>query len=469
MKKFFGRYIGDRAFYRVVLHLLIPLVIQQGITSFVNLLDNVMVGGLGTESISAVAIVNQIIMVFNLAIFGGLSGASIFGAQFFGKGDHVGMRNTFRFKMIFCTLITLLGIGVFLLFGEEFIGMFLKGEKDPAVAALTLREGVDYLHIMLWGLIPFMLVQAYAGTLRETGETMAPMIGSVIAILVNLALNYVLIFGHLGAPAMGVRGAALATVISRVVEMIYVLAHAHLNIGKYRFLQKAYASWHIPGKLIRRITVTGFPLLVNEILWSLGMTFINQSYSMCGVESLAAVNIASTAWNLFCVIMFAMGNAVAIMVGQQLGAGNKEGARDVDRKLIFFSMVAHVIMGGLLIACSGVIPLMYNIGDDMRRVTQQLLVIAGASLPIHSYVHVVYFTIRSGGKTLITFLFDCVYTWLVPVPLARFLCSQPDPNIVMVYFCVQFIDVVKVIIGALMLRSDFWANNIVDEPKKAKF
>lgn len=456
------RYIGDKAFYSMVLRLVIPLVIQQGITSFVNLLDNVMVGGLGTESISAVAIVNQIIMVFNLTIFGGLSGASIFGAQFSGKEDWNGQRHTFRFKMYFGVIASVIGITVFLLFGDSFINLFLQGESDGGNIALTLREGHDYLRIMLWGLVPFVLVQTYVGTLRETGETVAPMIASVTAILVNLVLNWVLIFGHLGFPAMGVRGAAVATVISRYVEMVYIFVHAHKNPGKYQFLRGAYKSGYVPGDLIRKIAVTGLPLLANEVLWSLGMTFINQSYSSRGLSAVAAINITSTAWNLFCVIMFAMGNAVAILVGQRLGAGDKEGARDVDRKLIFLSTAIHVFMGLMLILCSDLIPLLYNIEPGVRDLTSQLLRVAGLSLPIHAYSHVVYFTIRSGGKTGITFLFDSVYTWVVPVTLAYCLCRFTQAPILWVYFAVQFIDVVKVVIGALMLRSDFWANNVVD-------
>lgn len=465
--RFWKRCIGDRHFYRMVLQLVLPLVIQQGITSFVNLLDNVMVGGLGTESISAVAIVNQIIMVSNLAVFGGLSGASIFGAQFYGKGDIDGMRHTFRFKMYFSVIVSLLAIGVFIGFGESFINLFLLGEGDSGNLALTLQEGSEYLTIMLWGLLPFALVQTYAGTLREMGETVAPMIASVIAILTNLVLNYLLIFGHFGFPEWGVRGAAVATVVSRYVELVYVLIHAHRHTAKYRFLQGAYRSGYVPGALMKKIAITGTPLLANEVLWSLGMTFINQSYSIRGLSAVAAVNITSTAWNLFCIIMFAMGNAVAILVGQRLGAGDKEGARDVDRKLIFLTIVTHVLMGALLIACSGLIPLMYNVEPAVRETTRRLLIVAGLSLPIHAFIHVTYFTIRSGGKTVITFLFDCVYTWVVPVTVAYTLCHFTDWSIVAVYFCVQFIDVVKVVIGALMLRSDFWANNVVDRVREA--
>lgn len=457
------RWIGDKQFYKAVLALALPLVVQQAITSFVSLLDNVMVGGLSTESISAVAVVNQIITVFNLSLFGGLSGASIFGAQFFGKGDTQGMRETFRFKMILGVVLTIICIGLLAVCGETFIGLFLQGESDVGSTALALNEGMSYLGVMLWGLFPFMVVQAYVSSLRETGETVAPMIASVIAILVNLVLNYVLIFGHFGFPRMGVTGAAVATVISRYVEMVYVLVHAHRHQDKYAFLQGAYKSLHMEDSLLKKIVITGSPLMLNEVLWSLGMTFINQSYSSRGLAAVAAVNITSTAWNLFCVVMFAMGSAVAIMVGQKLGVGDKEGARDIDRKLVFLTVVMHIIMGGLLVLASGLIPQMYNVEESVRETTRQLLIVAGLSLPIHAFVHVVYFTIRSGGKTVITFLFDCVYTWLVPVALAYVLCTYTAMPIVEVYFCIQFIDIIKVIIGALMLRSDFWANNVVNE------
>ena len=463
MRSRFARFIGDKAFYKSVLTLLIPMLIQQFITSFVSLLDNVMVGSLGKEAISAASIANQVMMVFALAVFGGLSGASIFGAQFYGKGDMDGMRHTFRIKMYFGVLVSAAAILIYLFFGEGFIRSFLQGESNGGDMALTLKSGCNYLYIMLWGLPPFALVQVYAGTLRESGETRAPMFAGICAILTNLAGNWILIFGNLGAPQMGVEGAAIATVVSRYAELAIVVVHAHRHTDKYVFLQGAYKSLYVPGKLVRRVVRTAAPLLVNEILWSLGMTFINQFYSSRGLNAVAALNITGTVWNLFCVIMFAMGNAVSIMVGQRLGAGKMEEARDVDGKLIFLTEVIHVIIGAVMIICSPLLPRIYNVGADVQDLTRQLLIIAGLSLPLHSFAHVTYFTIRSGGRTVITFFFDAVYTWLVTVVLAFILTRLTDWDIVRIYLCVQFIDIVKVFIGLLMLKSDFWARNVVND------
>ena len=457
------RYIGNKAFYRNVLALLIPMVIQQFITSFVSLLDNIMVGSLGTEAISAASISNSVLMVHMLAIFGGMSGASIYGAQFFGKGDMDGMRHTFRFKLYFGVIFSAAAIAVYLLFGSSFIQSFLRGDSNGGDLALTHSLGNGYLRVMLWGLIPFALVQTYSGTLREAGQTFPPMVAGIIAILTNLGLNWVLIYGHLGAPALGVEGAAIATVISRYVELLVLVIHAHRHIWKYPFLKGAYRSLRVPLRLAGKITRTGLPLLVNEILWSLGMTFINQFYSSRGLNAVTALNITGTAWNLFCVIMFAMGSAVSIMVGQRLGAGEMEEARDVDRKLIFLTEVIHVIIGAVMILCSPLVPLLYNVDPEVRDLTRRLLTVAGLALPIHSFAHVTYFTIRSGGRTLVTFLFDAAYTWAVTVVLAFCLTRYTDLDILKIYFCVQFIDVVKLIVGLLMLRSDFWARNVVNE------
>ena len=476
MRNFFRKFIGDKAFYRSVMIILLPLVVQQGITSAVNLLDNLMVGSLGEESLSAVSVVNQILMVFNLTIFGGLSGVSIFGAQFAGKGDVDGMRQSFRAKLYFGTAVCIIGIALLAAFDERFIGIFLEGEVDASRAALALSEGLDYLHIMLWGLVPFTLVQAYAGSMREMGKTFATMVASVIAILTNLVLNFLLIYETremtvLGATftmwgaGMGVRGAAIATMISRYVEMAVVLVYAHLHQNRYIFLKGAFRNGYVPLSLLRRIAVTGTPLMINEVLWSLGMTFINQCYSTRGMTALAALNITSTAWNLFCIIMFAMGNAVSIMVGQCLGQGDKQGARDTDNKLLFITAVSHMILGGLLALCAGVIPNWFEVTEEARSLASQTLVIAGLALPIHAFLHATYFTIRSGGKTFITFLFDSVYTWCVPAVLAFCLSRYTDVSVVTMYFCIQFIDVVKLVIGLFMLRSDFWANNVVDDKK----
>ncbi len=458
----FKKFIGTKAFYLSVITLIIPMIVQQGITQFVNLLDNVMVGRLGTASMSGVAIVNQVVFIFNLAIFGGLSGASIFGAQFFGKGDQKGLRDTFRFRILFGAGVLVIGLLVFLLFGDPLLRLYLNEEaSDPAEIAQTLAHAKDYLAIILWGLLPFVAVQCFSSTLRDMGETVSPMVASVIAILVNLCLNYVLIFGHFGFPKMGVSGAALATVIARWLEMLYLVGHTYLKKEKFQFIKGAFRSFRIPLPLVKKIAITGTPLFLNELLWAVGSAMVNMCYASRGLTAVAATNINGTVWNLFSIVMMALGNAIGILSGQLLGANDIEGAKDTVRKLLAFNFAVNLVMGGLIVVSSPFVPHIYKTEDAVRQTATHLLMVSGSFLPLTSYVHGTYFTIRSGGKTMVTFLFDCVFTWVVCLPIAYTLCTFTGLSVVWIYFFVQCADFIKAAIGTVMIRSGIWAKNVV--------
>ena len=455
------RYIGDRAFYRRVLGVAVPIIIQNGITNFVSLLDNIMVGQIGTVPMSGVSIVNGLLFVFNLCIFGASSGAGIFTAQFHGSQDQEGVRYTFRFKFLICLAISFLGAGIFLLGGTPLINLYLTGEGDAATAAGALHYGLRYLKIMLWGFLPFALTNAYASTLRETGETFVPMAAGILAVLVNLAGNYILIFGHFGAPAMGVEGAALATVISRYVELSIVALWVHLHPEKNPYIVGAYRSAYIPGRLLRSIILKGMPLLINEFLWASGMAIMNQSYSTCGLDVVPAMNISSTLYNLASVVFLSMGNSVGIIMGQMLGAGHGEGeVRDANRKLIALSITAGTVFGSILAAFSGLFPQIYNTTDSIRQLATVLICINALVMPFHSYTNATYFTLRSGGQTLVTFLFDSCFVWLCCVPIAFVLSRFTDLPIIPLFTICQGLELIKCALGAYMLKQGKWIQNL---------
>ena len=463
------KFIGSKAFYASVVALILPMMVQQGITQFVNLLDNVMVGRLGTQPMSGVAIVNQIVFIFNLTIFGGLSGASIFGAQFFGKGDREGVRSTFRFRLLFGAVVVVLGMAVFLTWGEDLFSLYLdENASTPAELAATLNYAKEYTAIIIWGFFPFMIVQCYSSMLRDAGETVGPMVSSMIAIFVNLIGNYLLIYGSFGFPKLGVAGAALATVIARWSEMAYLVFYAHRRKKKFTFLQGAYRSFRIPLPLVRQIAVTGTPLLLNEVFWSIGTAMVSMCYATRGLTAVAATNINSTVWNLFAIVMAAMGNAIGILSGQLLGAGDIQGAKDTVRKLLFFSVAVNLLIGGAIVAVSPLIPFIYNTEAVVRQTATHLLMISGSFLPLSAFTQGSYFTIRSGGKTFITFLFDCVYTWVVCLPIAFLLSSFTSLPLEWVFLCVQAADILKAVIGAVMLKSGIWANNMVSGDSPAQ-
>ena len=452
------RYIGDRAFYRRVFGIAIPIIIQNGITNFVSLLDNIMVGQVGTVPMSGVSIVNGLIFVFNLCIFGASSGAGIFTAQFHGSRNNEGIRHTFRFKIIACLLISALGLVIFTFGGNALIGLYLTGDGDAATAAGALEYGLKYLSVMVWGFFPFALANAYSSTLRETGETFVPMVAGIIAVLVNLCLNYVLIFGHFGAPAMGVEGAALATTISRYVELIIVAAWAH---RKKAFMAGVYHSLYIPGRLLRDIIVKGMPLLINEFLWASGMAILNQCYSTCGLDVVPANNISSTLYNLGSVVFLSMGNAVGIIMGQMLGArASEEEVRDSNRKLLVVSVLSGVFFGGLMASVSGLFPQIYNTTQEVRSLATILICINAMAMPFNSYTNATYFTLRSGGQTLVTFLFDSCFVWCVCVPLAFCLTRFVGITIIPLFAICQSLDLIKCCLGYIMIRQGKWIQNL---------
>ena len=457
----FKQYIGNRTVYRRFFGVAVPIIIQNGITNFVSLLDNVMVGAVGTLPMSGVSIVNGLLFVFNLCVFGASSGAGIFTAQFFGSGNHEGVRHTFRFKVLVCLATALLGIGIFLGGGNGLISLYLQGEGDPTDAALALGYGLSYLRMMLLGLIPFALSNAYASTLRETGNTNVPMFAGIAAVFVNLALNYVLIFGKFGAPAMGVRGAAIATVISRYVELAIVAGWTHLNPQRNPFIVGALQSFRIPKKLFFDIVRKGMPLLVNEFLWASGMAMMNQCYSTCGLDVVPAQNISSTMFNIASVTFLALGNSVGIIMGQMLGAAHTETEiRDTNRQLITVSVLSGLVFGGLMAAASGVFPLLYNTTDAVRHLATQMILVSAVMLPFNSYTNAAYFTLRSGGQTVVTFLFDSCFMWAVCVPLA-FLFSRFIPiGILPLYMICQGTDLIKCLLGAYMIRQGKWIRNL---------
>jgi putative MATE family efflux protein len=460
LDRFKRTFIGDRAFYRVVFAIVVPIIIQNSVSNFVNLLDNIMVGQVGTAQLSGVAVANQLLFVFNLCVFGGLAGPGIFGAQYYGAGDMEGLRNTFRIKLWIAASILLISLAIFIGWGDRLILNYLTGEGEAAAAEAILESGRAYLGIMLIGLFPFALTQSYSGTLREAGETMLPMKAGIAAVLTNLCGNWILIYGNLGFPAMGVEGAAIATVLSRFVELAIIVVGTHRS-PRYSFMRGVYRTLKIPAKLLRSVMKKGMPLLVNEAFWSMGMAMLMQIYSVRGLMVLAGLNIASTINNLFNVVFLSMGNAVAVMIGQSLGANDMQRARTDVWKLMSFSFFSCVVIGSVLAILSPVFPLIYNTDEGVRFLAARFILTAACIMPVNSIAHACYFTLRSGGSTIITFLFDSVYTWAVNIPFALLLVYGTGLDIMMLYPICQLVEIVKSAIGLILVKKGVWIRNIV--------
>ena len=447
----------------MVLAIAVPIMVQNGITNFVAMLDNIMIGRVGTNQMSGVAVANQILFVFNISIFGMVSGAGIFGAQFFGSKNMKGLRDTFRFKVVSISLMTLAGLILLYCKGGALISLYLHDGGNSGNIEATLQYGVTYMQVMLVGLFPYAFAQIYASTLREMGETVAPMRAGIAAVVTNTVLNYILIFGKFGAPKLGVLGAALATVISRFVECGMIMYWTHSRSEKLVFIKGVYRKLSVPGGLVKKILVKGSPLMVNEFLWSLGMAALTQCYSTYGLAVVAGLNISTTISNVCNVIWMAMGSALSIIIGQLLGAGKMEEAKDTDRKLIFFSVASCLVIGTILILLAPVFPRIYNTTEDVRGLAAKFITVSACLMPIQAFLHSAYFTLRSGGKTVITFFFDSGFVWVCTIPAAFLLSHYSGLPILPTYIICQSLDIIKSVIGFILVKIGVWLQNIVGE------
>ena len=458
---FLRKFIGDKAFYKMVLAVAVPIMIQNGITNFVSLLDNIMIGQVGTEQMSGVAIVNQILFVYSLCLFGGVSGAGIFTAQYYGQKNHKGVQDTMRFKLYLVVVITILTVLLLLGKGDALILAYLKGEGTAASAAATLASGREYMWVMLLGLPAFALCQVYSSTLRECGETILPMKAGMAAVFVNLVFNYLLIYGKFGFPELGVAGAGIATALSRYVELGIVMVKVHRSHQQYPFFRGLYRSFRIPAPLVKNILVKGTPLLLNETLWAAGIAMLAQCYSIRSLNVVAALNISNTIGNLFNIVFIALGDSVAIVVGQLLGAGKMKEARETDTKMIAFSVACCTGIALIMFACAPLFPMLYNTDADTRRLATTLIMATAVFLPQNAFLHAAYFTLRSGGKTIITFLFDSAFIWVVSIPVAALLSYFTMFPVLTIYIAVQLADSIKCIVGFVLVKKGVWLNNIV--------
>lgn len=459
MKKIYG----DKNFVAGVFAISLPIMIQNGISNFVGLLDNIMIGRIGTEQMSGVSIVNQLMFVFILCLFGIVSGAGILGAQYYGQKNMQGVKDVLRIKLIISTVVLILCVVIFLFLDRQLISLYLHEGSDAGDLNATLMYGIQYLKALLWGLPPMAIEMCYSSTLRESGETKVPMQASFIAVFINLILNFILIFGMLGLPAMGVVGAAIATNISRYAQMFYVVGWAHMHTDEYKYIEGLYDGFRVSSSMFVKVLILAAPLMLNETLWSAGTAAVNTCYSFRGLSVVAAINIQSTIYGVFNIMYIAMGDAIAIIVGQQLGAGKIDEAKATASKIIALSVTLAASCGLVMFVVARYFPMVYKTTDEVRDIATDVIRIVSCFMPIHAFLHAVYFAIRSGGKTVITFLFDSVYLWVIAFPFAYILAHYTNIDIRPMFIYCQLIDLIKVTIGFLIYRSGVWARNITSD------
>lgn len=445
----------DKIFYKSMFAIALPIALQNLISSSLNMVDTVMIGRLGETEIASVGLANQIFFLLALLLFGTNSGASIFVAQFWGKRD---VKNIHR----------VLGIG--LVFGGILAFIFSLGAffiPKPILQIFTKDQGVihlgsQYLRIISLSYVITSINFAYAFASRSIGQAKLPMYTSAISLLCNTGFNYLLIFGNLGFPQMGVKGAALATLIARGIEMLLLLGNIY---GKRDVLAgKVHEMLDVSRDFVLRIFKTATPVIINEGFWALGMTMYSVAYARISTEAIAAVQISNTVHQIFMVISMGLGSACAVMLGNQLGANQKEKAVAYANKFSILGPAAGVVLGVILFLSSPMILSVFNVSSEVYGDAKRILMVMSFFMSVKIYTTILIIGIlRSGGDTKFSLYLEIGSVWLVGVPLAFLGALVWKLPVYWVVALVSLEEIVKAAIGVPRVLSKRWVQNVIED------
>lgn len=447
----FKRFIAPSSFYKDVLVVAIPFMLQQLITSSLNLVDNLMVGQLGGIALGGVAITNRFFMIGVFATFGVTGAASIFIAQYFGAKDEENIKQAFRYSLTSVYLVMIPFILLGLIAPQSVLGFF---SQDPAI----LQAGSEYIRIVAFAFIPLGLTFALASAMRSVGETKIPLLISIVAVTMNAILNYILIFGHFGFPRLGIAGAAYATVISRTFEMIAMLVS--LKIKHFSFSTKVSQIFHISSYNLKTITIKALPLTINEFLWAGGMATLFKLYATRGSEVIAGMSIASTTADLFFVLFGGMAVATTVMISQPLGANELDEARNRGYYMLGFSAVLALLLGSIMFFSSMIVPQLYDVTLVEREIASSVLRVMSVMFVIYMSTAECYFILRAGGDMKSTLIMDSVFMWVVNVPVVFMVAYFTDWPILAIYLAGQSTDFLKLMISYSLVKKEKWVKNL---------
>lgn len=446
----------DRPFARNVFTVALPMVIQQLVAASLHIVDGLMVSGLGDAAYSAVTQANRVTFVFNLFVFGTCTGGAIFLSQYWGARDIRRMRQSMGFSLLFVLIVAAVFISASLLFPRQIISMFLPEGESAELAR-------QYLSIVVFGYLFTAIDNVYAATIKAAEKTYLPMLSGFVSILTNTVLNYAFIFGRLGAPEMGVRGAALATVISAAVSML-------LNIGfAYGMRLPAGArpsEWLCrDGAFMKRFVRTVVPVIFNEGLWALGTTMYSVFYGRMGDAAVATMGVCNTINDLVWVAIFALMNATAIIVGKALGAGDRERAYLSAKRLMVGAMAAGLVIGAVVIAVRWpLVNVFSGLSYEVRDKAQLILAIGAATIWFRAFNTInIVGILRSGGDTLFSLLLDVGTLWVVGVPATGLAALVFHWPLEWVYACTFLEEIVKIAGGLPHFRQKKWMNVLTQE------
>ncbi len=446
--------INNKDLLRMMGRVALPIAVQSLIASSLSLIDNLMVGSLGELELNAVGVSVQFFFVNWMLLFGFTSGTATFISQFYGVGDMKNIKKTTGFGLTSACVIGLVFFSIGMLFPQYVLRIFTKFPEVIELGVVYIRTGAPCFLFLA-------ITQPFTVALRATQQTRLPLYASVTALATNTFLNYVLIFGKFGAPALGVQGAALATSIARFIEMSIIL---YIVFGRKNIVAGHFSEYFSYGKdLAGRIIRNALPTTVQETMWGFGTSLYVAAFARIGITAGAAIQACNTINNMFCLAAFSVGDAVLILVGQKLGEGKKELAYVMAKKMTVIGLMLGVIAGIGLIITGEPLLSMFEFTEEGADVAMKILLIYGLTLWLNLYngIHVSG-TLRSGGDTKFAMIAETCTVWLIGVPLA-FITSLyfgwP------VYFALLAVKIEEVVKGAILTWRFFskkWLNNVID-------
>lgn len=444
----------EKSFIKMLMSLAIPIILQSLITASLNLLDNVMVGKLGENEIAAVGLSNQFYMIFFYSVAGIGMGASIFMSQLWGKRDVKKIHEFLDLSLLISTVVSVFFAAIAFIFPENIIHIFLK---DANVTAL----GVSYLKIVSVSYIISSITLAYSMALRSTAQTKIPMYGSIVGIIFNGILNYLLIFGKFGFPQMGVSGAALGTTISRVMELSFVLFMIYKfdNIIATKFVSLKTLTLN----KFREFFKIASPVIFNDIMWILGISTYSIAYAKLGVNATATMQIAITVNNMFNIFGIGIGVASAIIIGNKIGEGKTQEAHFLSIKISQFGVLLGIIIGVLFYFLSPLVVGVFKITPETTKNVIIVLKIMAVFIPARFYAIIqVIGTLRGGGDVVYAIATEMIGIWVIGVPMAfAAIYFVPGLSITTLYFIICLEELVKCAITYPRVKSYKWIKSLV--------
>ncbi len=455
MDKFKNKYFGDKNFYREVQKITIPILLQSMLTVSAQLIDNVMVGQLGENSISAVAASNQVFFVIMVTLFGVAAGGQMYMSQFNGASNDEKTTKSFQSTVILSLLFALVAYNVLYIFSNNILSIYI-GDKE------VLDLSLGYYKYIILSVFPFALNNAFSTGFRSIGKTKIPMFLGFVSVIVNTFLNFILIFGldlsFIQLPALGVAGAGIATLSARIIESIgYAIVSLRLRTP---IKMKVKSIFKLDKKILEMITKKSMPLIANEFLWALGHSSLVAIYTKQSATNLASFQISQSFANMFFSLMGAVGAAVAVIVGNKLGRNELEDAKEKGYKLAGFGGMVGLVCGSILFLTNFIAPYLYAVDADIMSMARRIIILMSVMFPVYYITASYFFILRAGGDSKSVLIMDAGFSWIVYIPVALFVSHVLNFSMFYIYVTIQVMDLVKLKVGHYMVSKEHWVKNL---------